>query len=302
LFAALVLVLALAGGASLRQAQAQNQSVSVGMMVFFGRYTQPIRPGVVCKDRAYVILADPTVDVEGVEMNDFNDNHARVHVTNATLGTIVPNPYHLTPAGGPARFTYRADRIGQETLRFTAEMPRLVTVQLGDRVTTIDRVNETFQFEVVECSYRVTFIWSFQFAQGGFRMVQFGYMPDTLLGKMEDGTFAGNAPFDFVQMFFTPARACVLSVSDAQTRPYIIGKLVNDARELELTIDYGTGTLHATADCPIVGSFQASDKLDLRGLPTTVTFPKEGGAKSFTPPNMPGPAQFRILVSEEVTR
>src|SRR5687768_7902259 len=57
LFAALALVVALGGGASLRQAQAQETLERI--LVYFSALTPPPKPGVICKDEDYDILVQP---------------------------------------------------------------------------------------------------------------------------------------------------------------------------------------------------------------------------------------------------
>jgi hypothetical protein len=300
LFAALALVVALEGGASLRQAQAEKQGVSVGMEIFFSSYTQPPVPGQVCKNKDYVIFVGPTLDVEGVEMDDFWNYNAQVRVTGTGLGTIGPNPYLLGPEGNLARFTYRAGNAGHETLRFTAEMPRPVTYQIDGRDTLINRVDETFQFEVVECQYKVSFGLAIQVAQSGFLMVQFGLMNETPIKVKEDDTVAGSGSFEFTTIIAQPY--CIFDSEDFKTVPRITGKLLPDSHELELTFDYGTGTWKAGGSCTVrgvtVGVPSRSETWDLSpALPRTVKFRDTGEIKSF-PINI-GPARGTLRIAVE---
>jgi hypothetical protein len=299
LFAALALVVALPGGVPTPVA-AQNQSVSVGMMVFFSPYTQPPLPGQVCKNKDYVIFADPTVDVGGVDMDDFYDHNALVRVSGTGLGTIGPNPYLLGPAGGPARFTYRAGNTGQETLRFTAEITRPVTYQIDGRETLIQKVDETFRFEVVECPYKVSFGLAIQVAQSGLLMVQFGLMNETPIKVKEDDTVEGSGSFEFTTIIAQPY--CIWDSEDFKTVPRITGKLLPDSHELELTFDYGTGTWKTGGSCShsgvTVGVPSRSETWELSpALPRTVKFRDTGEIRSF-PINI-GPARGTLRIAVE---
>jgi hypothetical protein len=290
LLAALVLVMVmLEGGASLRQAQAQNQSVSVRMPVFFSPYTQPPLPGEVCKNKDYVIFADPTVDLGGgIEMDDFYQYNALVRVIGTGLGTIGPNPYLLGPASGAARFTYRAGNTGQETLRFTAEMIRPVTYQIDGRDTLIQKVDETFQFEVVECAYKVSMKLQGTFASAGTSGAAIGIELNTELVKKEGGTFEGIGSF-FAMEQYRNVPGCVFELDDFEAPTRITGKILENTDTLELTFDLGKGTYSATGACPAAGSATSSHTVDVAQLVKgrSKRFPSAGGTKTVETAKIP---------------
>jgi hypothetical protein len=288
-FAALALVLALAGGTSLRQAQAQNQSVSVRMPVFFSPYTQPPLPGQVCKNKDYVIFADPTVDLGGgIEMDDFYARNALVRVTGTGLGTIGPNPYLLGPASGPARFTYRAGNTGQETLRFTAEMIRPVTYQIDGRETLIQKVDETFQFEVVDCAYKVSMTLDGNFRSGVTSGAAIGIVLKTELVKKEGGTFEGIGSFIAMEQYRN-APTCVFELDDFQAPTRITGKILENTDTLELTFDLGSGTYSASGVCSGFGGGTSSHTVDVAQMVKgrSKRFPSAGATKTVETAKIP---------------
>jgi hypothetical protein len=298
--AALALVLALAGGTSLRQAQAQNQSVSVRMPVFFSPYTQPPLPGEVCKNKDYVIFADPTVDLGGgIEMDDFYQYNALVRVIGTGLGTIGPNPYLLGPASGAARFTYRAGNTGQETLRFTAEMIRPVIYQIDGRDTLIQKVDETFRFEVVECAYKVSLVYKGTFASAGTSGAAIGLELNTELVRKEGGTFEGTGSFIAMEQNRN-APTCVFSLDDFQAPTRITGKILENTGELELKFEYGSGTYSYSGVCT-ASSFGGTQTLDLAQLigVRSEIFPPTGGIKQPRTPQPPAwTTKFTITVEQ----
>ena len=125
LFAALVLVAALAGGAYAPVAA----QIGGRMSVDFSYRTPEVAPGTICKGRQYQITAWPYVVFPDRTYNfEFHASRATVTVTPAILGTITPPSVRLlrNVGGLPALFHYTADRTGQESLRFTVALPRPV--------------------------------------------------------------------------------------------------------------------------------------------------------------------------------
>jgi hypothetical protein len=304
LFAALVLVvLTLAGGASLRQAQALQ---NVGhMTVNFSASTPPIKPGVICKDQDYQIEVRPVLDVgAGVGAVPLFGSVV-ISMTRPDRGTLegATGPTaRIVNVGGAAIFTYRAQTTGQELLNFGftnfihpefrrdpdyADIPDLVSIL----------TSRPFPFEVRACTYRVTFVSKYQFAQGGVIAANFGLMAETRVERNEDGTYAGDGSFVITNV--VSGGACTQSYADVDIPTGITGKLIQDSGELELTFQYRKGTLVTTATCPRIGTRQTSTTVDISGIaPRTMKFPLEGGSKSISLPG-PGRGQLTITVEPE---
>jgi hypothetical protein len=306
LVASLVLVMvALAGGASLRQVQALQ---STGQMtVNFSPSTPPVSAGVICKDQDYQVEVRPVLNVgAGVGPVPLFGSVV-LSLTRPDLGTLngrITPEARITNVGGAAVFTYRAQRTGQETLNFGftrvihpeflrdpdyANIPSQV-VLLGSRFLT---------FEVRECTYVVGFVSTYQFAQGGVLAVNFGLMAQARLERNEDGTFAGNSSFIITNLVTSPV--CIADYADVAIPTGVTGTVPQDSDELELTFAYRKGTLVTNATCHDVNA-QTSTSVDISGVaPKTVTFPKEGGSKSFPLPG-PGRGQLMIIVKQADTQ
>lgn len=225
-----------------------------------------------------MILAVPKVVTGDSEYPNMFNRKGRVLVLGAQLGTIVPNPYQLTLRGGPARFSYRADKTGSETLRFTAEMGRVVRFEEFDadgsrKEALVQSANDTFKFEVRECTYKVKFVYHWQMPGAE----QFGFMGDTWLKRQKDGTFAGNG--DFIVSSFASSPGCKANISDFEPPIGLTGKLLKDSNEPELAIKYGKATMKFLASCGDAGSGGGSETVDstIPGLQNP-KFPQRGVA------------------------
>jgi hypothetical protein len=297
LFAALALVLAMAGGATLRQAQAQQ---SVGQMrVNFSASTPPLKPGVICKDQDYQIVVQPMLSSVGVGQFPVLASWV-ISLTRPDLGTlngsIEPAARHTTN-GGVAVFTYRAQRTGQEKLNFgwTSFVRPGVSIQSYEDIDAhLTIMGDTeLPFEVQECAYNVTFASNYQFTQSGLAVVNFGFMPETPIQQKEDGTFAGNGTFVISQILSTTV--CVVSYSDVAIPISITGKLLEDSGKLELNFAYGKGTQVTTATCPRVGTVQTSTSVDISGIaPSSMKFSQEGETKTL---QLPGPGRGKLTIT-----
>jgi hypothetical protein len=275
------------------------------MLVVFSHMTPPLSDGKLCKGQQYEILALPYVlGNDGFDDDPFHQQIAPLAVTPASLGRITPPSVRLTPAMRVAvLFHYTADRTGHENLVFTATLPTPVTYGPTGSVTRIDRVDKRFDFEVKECTYKVSFGLAIQVAQSGLLMVQFGLMNQTPIKVKEDDTVEGSGSFEFTTIIAQPY--CIFDSEDFKTVPRITGKLLPDSHELELTFDYGTGTWQAGGSCTVrgvtVGVPSRSETWDLSpALPRTVKFPQAGAIKSF-PINI-GPARGTLRIAVEPGR
>jgi hypothetical protein len=303
LLAILVLVLvALVGGLPLRQIQALQHLEQ--MTVNFSASTPPIRSGVICKDRDYQIEVRPKL--LSVEVGELPVLGSKVlSLTRPDFGTLngrTEPTGRNTSVGGAAVFTYRAQRTGQEKLNFgwtnfvPPTFPPNPSYEDIEAQLLIEGDTE-FLFEVRECTYAVTFISSYQFAQGGVNAVNFGLMTKTQLEPKEDGTFEGNGSFVITNLVSAPV--CTATYADATVPNRITGKLIEDFDELELTFEYRKGSYVTDAKCPRASGSTTSE-LDVSGIaPKSLNIPKEGGTKSFPFPG-PGRGSLKIIVEQVV--
>jgi hypothetical protein len=289
LFAALVL--ALSGGLPLHTAEAQT----VGSInVQFSYDTLPIaiegdKP-VLCQGQTYKILAQGVLTIDRSTGPRSIDE---IVTATGTLNPVTPDRYRRLAHSPMVIFYYNAKEQGQDAVEFGSTQvitSTNTTRQIGSKILSL---------VVRECTYKVSFVMSFQVAQGAFRLVQFGLMAETRIEQKEDGTLEGGGTFAITGLTSTPP--CVTTIKDFETLPRITGKLLPDSREVELNFDYGKGKVEVSGTCP-VGGGQGSSTWDISPFaPRTVRFPQEGGSKSFPVNPGAGRANLTIIVNREVT-
>jgi hypothetical protein len=298
LFASLVLIMALAGGGSLRQANAQLER----MYVDFSPSTPPVQPGVICKDQDYQILVKPLLTNVGEGQRPVIGSIV-VSLTQPGLGTLngaTQPTQRNTTVGGSAVFTYKAQRTGREILNFGWVQSFPPTFQRDYPNPSYEDIegqliihgDTDFRFEVRECMYKVIFESRYQFHQGNVSADNFGLMAETQLERKEDGTFAGNGTFVITNL--VTSEICTMSYSDAEIPITITGKLLPDSGELELTFVYSEGTYITDASCPRAAAVTTSS-LDISGIaPDTMKTPQSGGAKLIP---LPGPGRGYLAIT-----
>jgi hypothetical protein len=281
LLALVIALLALSGGTPLR---AEAQTSTGKMNVGWNPRTPPVGPGMICKGQNLSILATPYA-VIGPEVfpNMFHAHRASVTVTPARVGTIIPPLFTLRSLGGPAVFIYNSDKTGQESLLFTATMPRPVTITDTNATTgsstvvTVERAGQQFNFEVTECQYKVTLVYNWQANIGGVGYVQFGIKAQTRLVRNPDGIFEGTVPpFKFTQVL-TGLDDCTASLTEMEIPVRITGKFdapgpSTPSGILKLTFEYGTGTMNIDVKCPEAKG-SGGQTFDLSSSNETVEFP-----------------------------
>jgi hypothetical protein len=312
LFAALALVVALGGGASLRQAQAQETLERI--LVYFSALTPPPKPGVICKDEDYDILVQPLrqLPLPSVAPRRLPLLHSIVFsLTAPALGTMngQHGPAGLYTSGGVGVFTYRAQQTGQEKLNFgwtdfiRPDFP-LNNPSHEDIVDGIRITGDTeFPFEVKECAYKVSLVYKGTFASAGTSGAGIGLRLDTKLVKNENGTFEGSGSFVMEQNRNVPS--CVFSLDDFQAPTRITGTILENTGELQLTFDLGKGTYSASGACPGAGGSSSSHTVDVAQLTgvRSVKFPSWGGTKQLETPKIPAwTTRFTIIVEEIETQ
>jgi hypothetical protein len=309
LLAALLLVMVmLEGGASLRQAQAQTAAVR--MFVSFSPSTPPIKPEVICKDQDYQIVVRPMLQFESVRRGVVPLLHSIVwSLTQPALGTLngTTAPIKQYSAGGLAVFTYKAQRTGQEILNlgwtnflppnFPGE-PSYTDIAAWPNLF---QAPTEFTFEVRECTYKVSFVLTIQYAPSGMYMGQFGVMDEASLARRDGGNFEGVGTFEITST--TIMAGCVFDNKDFDTQPRITGELLQDSRTLKLTFNYGNGVWKASGACLGKPVGEKSEPWDITPFaPRTANFPVEGGDKSFQFNYGPGKALLTIIVKLELTQ
>jgi hypothetical protein len=285
--AALVLVLASAGGLSTRAEAQGPQKIETGIDVHFDPTTPPVEPGKICKGQTHKILATPFVKLRNGNHGPWMNDVTYVRVQPPVIGIIVPYLQIIGPTTTKAIFNYKSDKTGHENLEFTAAANEIQyfsdATGAGAGVhywyQTADNHDKPFKFEVIDCNYKVAFIWSTQFV-GLVSSVTSGLMDETRLERQEDGTYKGSGSFVFKITNAVPS--CVTDFKDIETLLRITGKVLPNSDELELNFDYGAGKLEATFTCNGGGGGKASGPWDISPFaPRTVKFPQEGGSKSF---------------------
>ena len=289
-FAVLVLpVLTLVGGVP-PYAEAQNKG---NLFVRFSQDTLPIGRNaqgedILCQGQTYKILAQGVLNNE---LQPRTEQIDKLYIAQSTTNSIEPQRITIRAHEPAAVFVYTAKNKGSDALSFEVYGVPPLPVPFGTRNPTV---------EVKECTYKVTFVYSWQMAVEGYSFAQFGLMEETRLEPQEDGTFKGSGSFVLSQFGVVPGCKSV-NFSDVPMPTHVTGNLNQNTHELALEFPYDTTPLRFSVSCA-EGSLGGSRDLDAsQGGLTKASFPEAGGTKEFPTQGGGTPGKLTVIVNQELS-
>lgn len=286
-----VLVLTLAGGVP-QHAQAQDAGK---VIVQFSGETMPIGLNAqgeptLCQGQKYKLFVQGATYTE---LQPKTEPFDKLYVAQGTTNPIDPLHIALRAHWPAATFIYTAKNKGNDALTFEAyySTPAVQSARIASKTITV---------EVRECTYKVTFVYSYQVAVSGMTYNVFGLMQTTRLEPKEDGTFEGSGPFVMTQLGLVPG--CTMNYADVPFPTHVSGNLNQNTHELALTFKYDKATYSVSGACD-GGSASASTTLDISQIMVTqATFPETGGVTDFPTTQSGGPpGKLTIIVNQEET-
>jgi hypothetical protein len=288
-----LLLTALINQASLSKAAAQSNEYQ--WKVYFSNRSAPTIA--ICKDFKYEIIVEVTlihrqpVDDAGEEVYEVRiPQSLTVTADGEELGTLTP--HYSTPVRNvrPARFIYKAENPGNESIEF------YLVPGPEDRLNVLAEYLMTFK--VRDCNYETEIIYNSVWDLGGLVTTATGIMEDVTVEADEDGQLHGEGMLIFNMAVSGFPVHCTANYSTVQIPATVSGEVGED--RLNLQFEFQEGQQTVAASCLFVSHTGTDENyypsfLTLFNQP--LSFPMEGGVAVHPSPANPPPGTIFVIVT-----
>lgn len=224
--------------------------------------------------------------------------NVRGSMTN-NIGTLTPSDPLAEIVDlriGSADFLFTANKVGETTLVFNADVPGAWTGSaeaLASGKTYPARKAE-IQVKVIRCKFKVKTV--LQVDVEAFKLT--GISDDAVMTADEAGTFTGSTAMHWVFANYNVA-PCTLSISATDSQVDLTGQLDDNGQQFVTTETIQSTMASTIMVCPDVGAMSGQPPMNVDTSPLTFRVASSGGVSTQTWALQGGSGSARIVVVPE---